>query len=254
MVSIRRFINHFVGRVAVLAAATGFSALLSLALLPLATQRLGASDYGTYTLVMSFVILASSAMDGGASLILPGRHFLASEGERARILASTLAVANLAAVVASLFFVIAWVGWHEVFTNRILSTETVILASLLIPLRSSTNILIIAFSVTGRSGVIALLLSSQAALVFIGTVFAVFHYAMGGTSLIIGAFCGQIAALCVCAIVLMQTNGLALPSRRWLRLAMVTALTSGATNIVDGIRSVRAGPRKLHRAISGISA
>jgi hypothetical protein len=41
-----RIRTHFVGRVVTLAAATAFSALLSVALLPLTTQHLQASDYG----------------------------------------------------------------------------------------------------------------------------------------------------------------------------------------------------------------
>jgi hypothetical protein len=42
---------HFVGRVVTLAAATAFNAILSVALLPLATRQLGASDYGIYGLL-----------------------------------------------------------------------------------------------------------------------------------------------------------------------------------------------------------
>src|SRR5262249_47927768 len=48
-----RIRRHFVGRVVTLAAATAFNAILSVALLPLATRQLGASDYGIYGLVIS---------------------------------------------------------------------------------------------------------------------------------------------------------------------------------------------------------
>src|SRR6516225_6487473 len=43
-----RIRRHFVGRVMTLAVATAFNAILSVALLPLATRHLGASDYGIY--------------------------------------------------------------------------------------------------------------------------------------------------------------------------------------------------------------
>src|SRR5258708_23647949 len=62
---------HFVGRVLTLAAATAFNAILSIALLPLATRHLGASDYGIYGLVISIVMLVSAAADGGAGLLVP---------------------------------------------------------------------------------------------------------------------------------------------------------------------------------------
>ena len=60
-----RIRRHFVGRVVTLAAATAFSAALSVALLPLATRHLGASDYGIYALVMSIVALVSAAAATG---------------------------------------------------------------------------------------------------------------------------------------------------------------------------------------------
>jgi hypothetical protein len=56
-----RIRGHFVGRVVTLAAATAFNAILSVALIPLATRHLGASDYGIYGLVISIVVLVSAA-------------------------------------------------------------------------------------------------------------------------------------------------------------------------------------------------
>jgi hypothetical protein len=60
-----------VGRVVTLTAATAFDGILSVALLPLATRQLGASDYGIYGLVISIVVLVSAAADGGAGLLVP---------------------------------------------------------------------------------------------------------------------------------------------------------------------------------------
>src|SRR6266566_1610410 len=74
---------HFVGRVVTLAAATAFNAILSVALLPLATRHLEASDYGIYGLVISIVILVSAAADGGAGLLVRQCcHICRHRGER----------------------------------------------------------------------------------------------------------------------------------------------------------------------------
>jgi hypothetical protein len=67
---IRRHI--VVGRVVTLTAATAFDdGILSVALLPLATRQLGATDYAIYGLVISIVVLVSAAADGGAGLLVP---------------------------------------------------------------------------------------------------------------------------------------------------------------------------------------
>src|SRR5262249_36681005 len=77
-----RIRRHFVGRVVTLAAATAFNAILSVALLPLATRQLGASDYGIYGLVISIVALVSTAADGGAGLLVPTHYRCASPSDR----------------------------------------------------------------------------------------------------------------------------------------------------------------------------
>src|SRR5258708_19740965 len=65
---------HFVGRVVTLAAATAFNAILSVALLPLATRHLEASHYGVYGLVISTIILVIPPTDSGARLLLPSHY------------------------------------------------------------------------------------------------------------------------------------------------------------------------------------
>ena len=74
-----RIRRHLVGRVATLASAIAFHAILSVALLPLATKVLSATDYGTYALFMSIVALVSAAADGGAGLLLPAHYGPASD-------------------------------------------------------------------------------------------------------------------------------------------------------------------------------
>src|SRR5262249_37119901 len=102
---------HFVGRVVTLAAATAFNAILSVALLPLATRQLGASDYGIYGLVISIVALVSAAADGGAGLLVPTHYGCASASERA-LFVSVAIFAGIAASVAGLLMIVPWLCYH----------------------------------------------------------------------------------------------------------------------------------------------
>jgi hypothetical protein len=65
------------------------------------------------------------------------------------------------------------------------------------PIRAITNISILTFSVTGRGPVIAAQMAIQSLAVFLSTLAALFEFTMGGTSLFIGALCGQFAAMCI---------------------------------------------------------
>ena len=227
---------HFVGRVATLVLATVFSAIASLALLPLATRVLQASDYGTYALLMSIVTLLSTAMDGGASLIFPARYGPAHSLERGQIFVSVAVIAGIGATAIGLLLAVAWNWEHSEFTNRAIPLVTIAITAAIIPMRAVTSISVTVFSVTGRSGAIAAQMTSQAVLVFLGTLVALFGFSMGGVSLFIGAACGQFAALCVCLMVLRYHNELSSPSRRWIGGAMSVAPTSGASGFMDGAR------------------
>src|SRR6476660_140880 len=106
---------HFVGRVVTLAAATAFNAILSVALLPLATRHLEASDYGIYGLVISIVILVSAAADGGAGLLVHSP-----------------------------------VRCHPCpFSDQGVPRAAIVLSVALMPIRANTNISVMIFSVTG---------------------------------------------------------------------------------------------------------
>jgi len=142
---------HFVGRVVTLAAATAFNAILSVALLPLATRHLEASDYGIYGLVISIVILVSAAADGGAGLLVPAHYGSASESERARLFVSVAIFAGGAASAAGLLVIIPWLCHHGPFSDQ---------------------------------GVPRAI---QSLVTFLSTIAALFEFEMGGTSLFIGA-------------------------------------------------------------------
>src|SRR5262245_13636359 len=110
-----RIRRHFVGRVVTLGAATAFNAILSVALLPLATRHLGASDYGIYGLVISIVMLVSAAADGGAGLLVPAHYGPASASERARLFVSVAVFAGIGASAGGLLLIVPWLWHHGTF-------------------------------------------------------------------------------------------------------------------------------------------
>lgn len=227
---------QFVGRVATLAATVLFSALLSLALLPLATRILHASDYGIYALLMSVVMLASGAMDGGCGLLLPAHYGIADKSERGRIATSLVLVSAVSSGTVALLLVGLWFWWHSQFASLVIPSVVAATAAIIIPMRAVTMLSITVFSVTGRSNAIAAQMASQAVFVFVGTLVALFGFSLGGASLFIGAACGQLAALCVCLLVLWNNSEFSLPSRHWLWASLTSAPTTGASGIMDGAR------------------
>src|SRR5215468_1640067 len=231
-----RIRRHFVGRVATLAAAIAFNAILSVALLPLATRHLEASDYGIYGLVISIVMLVSAAADGGAGLLVPAHYGSASESERARLFVSVAIFAGVAASAAGLLVIIPWLCHHGPFSDHPIPLLVVTLSVALMPIRAITNISVMIFSVTGRGLAIAAQLTIQSLVTFLSTIASLFEFEMGGTSLFIGAFCGQFAALGVGLVALGRLHVLSLPSRDWLRRAAGNSPTTAASGIVDGTR------------------
>ncbi len=227
---------HFVGRVVTLAAATAFNAILSVALLPLATRHLGASDYGIYGLVISIVILVSAAADGGAGLLVPAHYGSASESERARLFVSVAIFAGIAASIAGLLIIIPWLCHHGPFSDQGVPRAAIVLSVALMPMRAITNISVMIFSVTDRGLAIAAQLAIQSFVTFLSTLVALFEFKMGGTSLFVGAFCGQFAALGVGLVALGRRHVSSLPSRDWFRRAATNSPTTAASGIVDGTR------------------
>jgi O-antigen/teichoic acid export membrane protein len=169
--------RHFVGRVVTLAAATTFNTILSVALLPLATRHLGASDYGTYGLLMSIVMLVGAAADGGAGLLVPTHYGLASPSERARLFVSLAVFAGAAASTAGVILIILWTWQHRAFGDQAFPFAAIVLSAVLMPLRAITNISIMIFSVTGRGFAIAAQIAIQSLVVFLTTLAALFEFA-----------------------------------------------------------------------------
>src|SRR5262245_5681842 len=227
---------HFVGRVLTLAAATTFNAILSIALLPLATRHLGASDYGIYGLVISIVMLVSTAADGGAGLLVPAHYGAASASERARLFVSLAVFAGIAATAAGLLMIIPWL-WHcGPLSDQTIPLAAIALSVVLMPMRAITNISVMIFSVTDRGLTIAAQLVIQSLVTFLSTLVALFDFEMGVTSLFIGACCGQFAALGVGLVALGRAHVWSLPSCYWLRRAATNSPTTAASGIVDGTR------------------
>lgn len=228
------------------------SIILSVALLPLATRILHASDYGTYALLMSIVALVGTAMDGGGNLLLPARYGTALKLERGRIFGSVAAIAAIGATTIALLLVSFWIWRQGAFADRAITPLMVALTAIIIPMRAITGVSVTVFSVTGRSGVIAAQMAAQAVLVFAGTLTALFGFSMGGASLFIGAACGQFSALCVCLIVLWYHEELSPPSRRWLRGAVNSAPITGVSGLMDGARGFAENAMLV--AVSGLHA
>jgi len=247
-----RIRRHFVGRVVTLAAATAFNAILSVALLPLATRQLGASDYGIYGLVISIVVLVSAAADGGAGLLVPAHYGSASTSERARLFVSLAVFAGIAATAAGLLMIIPWLWHHGTFSDQTIPLAAIALSVALMPMRAITNISVMIFSVTDRGLAIAAQLAIQSLVTFLSTLVALFEFEMGVTSLFIGACCGQFAALGVGLVALGRRHVWSPPSRDWFRRAATNSPTTAASGIVDGTRGF--GENALLTSAIGVHA
>ena len=105
---------------------------------------------------------------------------------------------------------------------------------------------------TGRGLAIAAQMAIQAIVVLVSTLAALFLFAMGGTSLFVGAVCGQFAALCVGLLVLGHHRELSLPSCRWFRRATTSARTTGTSGLVDGAHGF--GENAMLTGASGLHA
>ncbi len=249
---IERIRRHFVGRVMTLAAATAFAATLSLVLLPLTTRQLELSDYGTYGLLVSIVALVGAATDGGASLLVPAHYGLASAAERARLFSSLAIFTGIGASIAGLLLIILWAWQHGTFSGQAIPLAAIALSAVLMPMRAITNISILIFSVTGRGPAIAAQMAVQSLVAFLSTLISLLEFRMGGTSLLVGALCGQFAALCVGLIALGHHHIFSFPSRDWLWLVASSAPTTAASGLMDGARGF--GENALLASTTGLHA
>ena len=240
------------GRVMTLAAATAFAATLSLILLPLATRHLELRDYGTYGLLMSIVALVGAATDGGASLLVPAHYGLASASERARLFSSLAVFTGIGASTAGLFLIILWAWQHGTFSGQAIPLAAIALSAVLMPMRAITNLSILIFSVTGRGPAIAAQMAVQSLVAFFSTLISLLEFRMGGTSLLVGALCGQVAGLYVGLHALGRHHMFSRPSRDWLRHAAVKAPTTAASGLVEGARGF--GQNALLASATGLHA
>jgi O-antigen/teichoic acid export membrane protein len=248
---LRRFQTRLLGRFAILAGAIVLSALVSLIMLPFSTMVLHAGDFGTYAMLMSIVALVGTAIDGGASILLPAHYELASGPERGRIFSSLAVFAVLCASAAGLLLIGFWLWHHSVFAEQP-GHLIIAMTAILMPLRVLTTISNMSFSVTGRSSAIALQIVCQAAAVFGGTLIALFGFSMGGEALFIGAGFGQLAALLVCLATLQRHGELGLPSGYWLRQALISQPTTATAGFMDGARNF--GESLMLSSAAGLAA
>jgi hypothetical protein len=132
--------------------------------------------------------------------------------------------------------IVPWLWRYGPFSDQPIPLAPVALSVALMPLRAITNIAVMIFSVTDRGLAIAAQLAIQSLETFLSTLIALFEFEMGVTSLFIGAFCGQFAALGVGLVALGRRHVSSSPSREWLRRVASTLPTTAASGIVDGSR------------------
>ena len=92
----------------------------------------------------------------------------------------------------------------------------------------------------------------QSLVAFFSTLISLLEFRMGGTSLLVGALCGQFAALCVGLIALGRHHIFSFPSRDWLWLVAISAPTTAASGLMDGARGF--GENALLASTTGLHA
>src|SRR5262249_38726635 len=162
------------------------------------------------------VMLVSAAADGGAGLLVPAHYGSASASERARLFVSLALFAGIAATAAGLLMIVPWLCHHGTFSDQAIPLAPLALSGALAPMRAITYSSVMIFSVTDRGHTIPAQLAIQSLAMFLGTLVALFEFEMGVTSLFIGAFCGQFAALGVGLVALGRHHVWSSPSRDWL--------------------------------------
>src|SRR5215472_10698556 len=125
-------------------------------------------------------------------------------------------------------------AWHHgTFSDQAIPLAALALSVALMPMRAITNISVMIFSVTDRGLTIAAQLAIQSLAMFLSTLVGLFEFEMGVTSLFIGAFCGQFAALGVGLVALGRHHIWSSPSRNWFRRAASNSPITAASGIVD---------------------
>ncbi|MDD1529850.1 hypothetical protein C7U92_07060 [Bradyrhizobium sp. WBOS7] len=230
--------GRFAGRVLLFVSATVFQAVLSVAILPLTTVVLTAADFGYFALMMSWAALAGAFGDAGGSLALPANYSVASIPERRRMLSSFFTVALLFSVSLAVVFLVAWPWLQHIMSVPVEdSRATLLLTALLIPLKSATILATNVFAVSGRGNAVAAQIAMQAVGSFAGTLVSLFTFHLGVASLFVGAVLGQACSVVV-AMVALGAEPWHVPSRRWFLVLRSHSLTSIASGLTGGLRSI----------------
>jgi O-antigen/teichoic acid export membrane protein len=193
-----RIRGKFAGRVAVLAAATGFQAAISVVQILLVTRVLSAEDFGTYGMLMSGVALAGAICEGGAGWLIPAHHAVATPIERARMFTTVAVFATAIGTFLGLLLLIFWPRNRFVLGgNQIEATSfgVVIIVAILTPLRPVVQQMNTVFSVSGRGIAIALQMFAQSICGFLVTLAALFLFEVGVAALFLGTLAGSLDGL-----------------------------------------------------------
>ena len=246
--------GRLAGRMLIFLGATFLQMVLGIALLPLTTVVLTATDFGYFALLTSVAAFANAIGDGGGSLALPAHYGVSSQDERRRMLATFFLVSFCLSSALALVFVIL----SPTFATYVAGVDAeqfswliVVLTAVSIPLRSMSTIATSVFSVSGRGNAIAGQIAAQAIGTFLGTLIFLFGLHWSTASLFAGALVGQLGALAVSAVAL-GSQPWATPAARWMRVVRKHAPTAVFAGMTDGARGI--GENSLIAAHLSISA
>jgi O-antigen/teichoic acid export membrane protein len=194
---ISRILNSkFFKRVSVNLLANIAQAVLAIALLPIATLKLGPEDYGVYGTIALAVAFIATICDLGSTYIIYGHHESLSEEERENMFFTLCCFSTTTAIffIIILYFISSLIlPLLPVFFNLSLLEGYLIFFA--IGLRALFGVIAPALIVSNKSVFLAQSIIIQSMVNFIVVILALFFFNLGRSSLILGSTSGLIASV-----------------------------------------------------------
>lgn len=228
----------FAGRVLTYFGASVVQGLLSLAIVPLSTLLLGPAEFGAFGIVIAAVTLAGGLADMGFGIVLSGHYLEVTGHARKQLISTLLAWTVVSGLAAGIALFICWpvIGRLAGDVSAISGMELA-LACFSVPCRSvvglGTQVLVIQ-SRAMHSGIVVTL---QAASVFLVTLAALFAFDQGQTALFIGNSVGM-AVGCAATIILLREDFAAMPNRGWSAEILRSAPSGAAASALENLRAL----------------
>lgn len=213
-------------------------AMLSVALIPLATMILGPKEFGAYGMAVVVAGLASASCDLGCGIVLYGHYSEASGDELRRLLASVLFLSTTAGLLFGSILFGVWPVISMLAGNGdLLSQLELSLICLSVPLRTFTSVATQIFVMQSRAIQSGLTVLAQSLGTFMVTLVALFVWNQGQTALFWGNVAGLTAGVAL-AIFLLRTDYHVLPSRAWMIRMLRAAPSALSASVLENLRSV----------------